>query len=113
MIDPAILGIGAIVLAALLILYMPVSKRKVNQTVVNLVLVVLVFVAAFAFLEIPQAVPVGIAVSVGIITARWILGGVRSAIYTNFTRYLRRDYWQRRIGQGIIGSNRRRRRNDN
>lgn len=111
-VDPSLIGIGAIILASLLIIYMPVSKRKVNQTVINLVLVVLILVAALAFLEIPQAVPVGLAVSVVIIAARWIMGGLRSAIYTNFTRYLRRDYWQRRIGQGILGSSRRRRRDD-
>lgn len=111
-VDPTLIGIGAIILASLLIIYMPVSKRKVNQNVINLILAVLVFVAAFAFLEIPQAVPVGVAVSVVIIAARWIMGGLRSAIYTNLTRYFRRDYWQRRVGQGILGSNRRRRRDD-
>jgi len=111
-IDPTLIGIGAAILVVILIVYMPVSKRKVNQTIISLVIAVLIFVAAFAFLEIELAIPVGIAVSVVVIAARYILGGIRSAIYTNFTRYLRRDYWQRRIGQGIVGSGRRRRRRD-
>jgi hypothetical protein len=111
-VDPMLIGIGAIILALILLFYMPVSKRKVNQNAVNIVLAVLIFVAAFAFLEIQLAIPVGIAVTVTVVVARIILGGLRSAIYTNFTRYMRRDYWQRRVGQSLIGSNRRRRRDD-
>lgn len=111
-IDPTLLGIGAAILALILTVYMPVSKRRVNQTIVSLIIAVLIFVAAFAFLKIELAIPVGIGVSVVVIGGRFILGGIRSAIYTNFTRYLRRDYWQRRVGQGIIGGRRRRRRDD-
>ena len=111
-IDPTLIGIGAAILAAILTIYMPVSKRRVNQTVVSLVIAILIFVAVFAFFEIELAVLVGIGVSVVVIAGRFILGGLRSAIYTNFTRYLRRDYWQRRVGQGVIGSGRRRRRDD-
>jgi hypothetical protein len=111
-IDPTLLGAGAAILALVLAVYMPVSKRKVNQTIVSLVIAVLIFVAAFAFFEIALAIPVGIGASVVVIAARFILGGIRSAIYTNFTRYMRRDYWQRKIGQGIVGSGRRRRRDD-
>lgn len=107
-VDPFLIGVGAALLALILTVYMPVSKRKVNQTIVGLVIAVLIFVAAFAFLEIPLAIPVAIAVSIVVIVGRFILGGIRSAIYTNFTRYLRRDYWQRRVGQGLIGSRRRR-----
>lgn len=111
-IDPTLVGIGAGILAAVLIVYMPVSKRKVNQTIINLVIAVLIFVAAFAFLAIELAIPVALGVSVLVILARALMGGLRSWIYRNFTRYLRRDYWQRRVGQGLIGSSRRRRRDD-
>jgi hypothetical protein len=111
-IEPTLLGIGAALLALILAVYMPVSKRKVNQTIVNLVIAVLIFVAAFAFFPFPTAAVVGVGASVAVIVPRFLLGGLRSAIYTNFTRYLRRDYWQRKIGQGIIGSARRRRRDD-
>lgn len=111
-IDPTLLGIGAAILAAILAVSMPVSKRRANQTIIGIVIAVLIFVAAFAFFDVPQAIPIGIGVSIVVVAARYILGGIRSAIYTNFTRYLRRDYWQRKIGQSIVGSGRRRRRND-
>lgn len=110
--DPTLIGIVAAILAGVLTIYMPVSKRKVNQTIVALVIAILIFVAAFAFFEMQIALLVGTVASVVVIVGRYILGGIRSAIYTNFTRYLRRDYWQRKIGQGIIGSERRRRRRD-
>ena len=111
-IDPTLIGIGAAILAAILTIYMPVSKRRVNQTIIALVIVILIFVAALAFLEIPIAIPVAIGVSVVVIGGRLIMGSLRSVIYHNFTRYLRRDYWQRRVGQAIVGSARRRRRDD-
>lgn len=109
--DPTLVGIGAAILAGVIAVMMPVSKHRVNQTLVSVILVVLIFVAALAFLEIPLAVPVAIGVSAVVVAARFILGGLRTAIYHNFTRYLRRDYWQRKVGQSIIGSDRRRRRN--
>ena len=112
-VDPTLIGIGAAILAAVLAVYMPVSKRRVNQTIIDVIIVVLIFVAAFAFFEIPLALLVGVIVSAVVIAARFILGTVRTAIYHNVTRYLRRDYWQRKVGQSIIGSNSRRgRRND-
>lgn len=108
-IDPRIIGIGAAILAALLIVYMPVSKRKVNQTIVSIVIGILIFVAAFSFLNAESALPVGAGIVLSVILVRFVFGGFRSFVYRNFTRYTRRDYWQRRIGQSIIGSNRRRR----
>ncbi|MBI4675096.1 MAG: hypothetical protein HY741_25935 [Chloroflexi bacterium] len=110
-IDPKLIGIGAAILAAVLVVYMPVNKRRVNQTIVALVLAILIFVAAFSFLEIALALPVAAGVTLVVIVLRFVLGGLQSFIYRNFTRYLRRDYWQRRVGQSIIGSGRRRRRN--
>jgi hypothetical protein len=111
-IDPKVVGIGAAILAAVLIVYMPVNKRRVNQTLVALVIAFLIFVAAFSFLNAELALPVGAGVALVIIVARLVLGGLQSFVYRNFTRYTRRDFWQRRIGQSILGSGRRRRRND-
>lgn len=110
--DPKLIGIGAAILAAILIFYMPVSKRRVNQTIINLIIAILILVAALAFLQIELALPVGIGIAVAVILARFVIGGFRSALYTNFTRYTRRDYWQRRVGQELTGGRRRRRRND-
>lgn len=112
MLDPKLIGIGAAILAAVLVFYMPVSKRRVNQTIVNLVIAILIVVAALAFLQIELALPIGIGIAVVVILARFVIGGLRSAIYTNFTRYTRRDYWNRRVGQAMTGGRRRRRRDD-
>lgn len=111
-IDPKLVGIGAAILAAVLIVYMPVNKRRVNQTIVALVIAFLIFVAAFSFLNVELALPVAAGVALAVIVARLVLGGLQSFVYRNFTRYTRRDFWQRRIGQNILGSGRRRRRND-
>ncbi len=112
-IDPKLIGIIAGILAAVLTIYMPVSKRRVNQTLISIVIAVLIFVAVFAFFQIELALPIALGASILVVGARLILGGLRSAIYHNFTRYLRRDYWQRKVGQSIIGgSSRRRRRRD-
>lgn len=111
-IDPRLVGAGAAILAAVLIFYMPVNRRRVNQTVISLVIALLIFVAAFSFLSVELALPVGAAIALVVIVARLLLGGLRSFVYRNFTRYTRRDYWQRRVGQGIMGSGRRRRRRD-
>ncbi len=110
--DPKLVGVGAAILAALLIVFMPVNRRRVNQTLVALLSAFLIFVAAFSLLEAELALPVAVGVAVAVIAARFILGGLQSFIYRNFTRYTRRDFWQRRIGQSILGSSRRRRRRD-
>jgi lipopolysaccharide export LptBFGC system permease protein LptF len=109
-IDPKLIGIGAAILAVVLIVFMPVNKRRVNQTIVALLIAILIFVAAFSLLEFSLALPVAAGLSLIVIVARLALGGLRSFIYHNLTRYTRRDFWQRRVGQAIIGSNRRRRR---
>lgn len=111
-IEPTLIGIGAAILAGILTVYMPVSKRRVNQTVISVVIAILIFVAAFAFLEVPLAIPVAVVISVVVIAGRFVLGGIRSTIYHNCTRYLRRDYWQRKVGQNIIGSGTRRKRRE-
>lgn len=108
-IDPRLVGIGAAVLAAVLVVFMPVQRRRVNQTIVSLILAFLIFVAAFSLLSAELALPVGAGIALAVILARLVLGGVRSFVYRNFTRYTRRDFWQRRIGQSILGSGRRRR----
>lgn len=109
-IDRNLIGIGAAILAALLIVYMPVSAHRVNQTVVSLVIVVLIFVAAFSLFEPELATVVAIGVSIVVVALRTLMRWVRSFLWRNLFRYTRRDFWQRRIGQVLIGSRRRRRR---
>ncbi len=110
--DPKLVGGGAAILAAALIVFMPVNRRRVNQTLVALISAFLIFVAAFSLLDAATALPVAAVIAITAIAVRFVLGGLKSFIYRNFTRYTRRDFWQRRIGQSILGSSRRRRRND-
>lgn len=109
--DRNLVGIGAAILAAVLIVYMPVSAHRVNQTVVSVVIAALIFVAAFSFWEPPQAIVVAIGVTLVVLVARAFMRFLRAFLWRNLFRYTRRDFWQRRIGQALIGSRRRRRRN--
>ena len=111
-IDPKLVGIGAALLAGVLIVYMPVSRRRVNQTLIAIMIAALVFVAAFSFLDVELALPVAAGIALVAIVARLVLGGLRSFVYRNFTRYTRRDYWQQRVGQTFLGGGRRRRRDE-
>lgn len=109
-IDPRLIGGGAALLAAVLTVYMPVSKRRVNQTVIAVVLAILIFIAAFAFLDPPYALIAGAAITLVVLGARFLMGTFRTVLYHNITRYTRRDFWQRKVGQAVLGGGRRRRR---
>lgn len=112
-IDRNLIGIGAALLALVLAIYMPVSSRKANQTILSAVVIALVFVAAFSLLEPAQALPVAVVVSALVVVARFAAGTLRSFLYHNVFRYTRRDYWNRRVGRAILGGSRRgRRRNE-
>lgn len=110
--DPKLVGVGAAILATVLVVYMPVQRRRVNQTIVALVITCLIFVAAFAFWNAELALPIGAGLALAVIVTRLLWGGLQSFVYRNFTRYTRRDFWQRRIGQSVLGGSRRRKRND-
>ena len=108
-IEPFWIGIGAAVLAGVLTFMMPVEVRRVNQTVVIAIIVVLIFVAAFSLFDFNAAIIVGVVVSVLAVIYRDVMRFLRRTVY-GFTKYTRRDYWYRRIGQGLVGSGRRGRR---
>jgi len=107
-IDRPLLGIGAAILAVILTVFMPVSKRRANQTIIAFVIAVLIFVAAFLLFDPPIALPIAVGATVVVVVGRFLLGAIRSALYHNITRYTRRDFWQRRVGQAILGGRRRR-----
>jgi hypothetical protein len=104
-----LLGLGAAFLAAVMTFAMPVSARRVNQALIAGLIIVLCFVAAFALLPESQALGVGIVASLVAVAYRAVARWVRSAIW-NITKYFRRDYWYRRIGQAALGRERRARR---
>lgn len=109
-IDPFWLGIGAAILAAVLTFFMPVSGHRVNQTLIAVIIVVLIFVAAFALLpDFTTALLVAIVVSALAIIYRDVMRFVKHAVY-GVTKYTRRDWWYRRVGESLLGTRRGRRR---
>lgn len=105
--DPNIIGIGSSIIAFVLIIMMPVSKHRVNQTLVSVLIALFIFAAAFSFFGPEQAVIVGIAITLIALAGRAIIRFTRTCLYHNVTRYTRRDFWQRRVGRAILGGGRR------
>lgn len=103
-----LIGGAAAVLAALATFLLPVSPRRVNQGIVTLLIVSLVFAAAFLLLDMPLSLLVAIGASVAAILYRDIMQFVRHLIY-DVTKYRRRDFWYRRIGESVLGGHSRRR----
>lgn len=101
-IEPMWLGIGSAVLAAVLTFFMPVQVHRLNQTFIAIIIVVLVFISAFSLFDFPLSLVVAIGASVAAIIFRDVLRFVRHAVY-GVTKYTRRDYWYRRVGQTLIG----------
>ncbi|MBI5876933.1 MAG: hypothetical protein HZB53_04715 [Chloroflexi bacterium] len=107
--DNPLVGWGAAALAAVLTFGMPVNPRRVNQGLINILICVLSLVAAFALLEGATALLVGIGAAVMAIVLRDIARFVRHAMY-DVTKYTRRDYRYRRVGQSLLSGGRRSRR---
>lgn len=107
--DRLIIGIGAAILAILITFAMPVQARRVNQRLVTLLIVVLCFAAALLLLDFPLSILVAIGASVVAILYRDVVRFVRHAIY-DVTKYRRRDFWYRRVGETVLGGGRRARR---
>jgi hypothetical protein len=109
-VDPLVLGIGSAILALVLTFFIPVSPHRVNQTLITIIIVVLVFVAALAIFDMPLAFGVGIAGSAVAIIYRDILRWVKEFMWHNVYRYTHRYYWYNRVGRAILGGGTRRRR---
>lgn len=101
-IDRPIIGIGAAVLAFAVTFMLPVQARRVNQTLVTIMIVVLCFTAAFTLFDSSLAFWIGLGASLAAIIYRDVVRFVKHAVY-GVTKYTRRDFWYRRIGQNIAG----------
>jgi chromate transport protein ChrA len=108
-VERLIIGVAAAVLGLIVTFGLPVSPRRVNQTVPGLLAVIFFFVAAYALLEWPTWLIAGAVASVVAIVYRDITRFVRH-IYWDVTKYSRRDYWYRRVGQAVLGGGKSRRR---
>ncbi len=107
--DYTLIGIGAAALGIAMTFLMPVSGRRVNQTFITVVIVAAFFVASFALFDSPLAWAVAIGASLAAIIYRDVMRFVRHVVY-DVTKYRRRDYWYRRVGQSLLGGGRSRRR---
>jgi hypothetical protein len=103
-----LIGSGAAVLAVVATFLLPVSPRRVNQGVVTLLIASLVFAAAFLLLEMPLSLGIALAATAAAIVYRDVMQFVRHLVY-DVTKYRRRDFWYRRIGQTVLGGRSRRR----
>jgi chromate transport protein ChrA len=104
-VERLIIGAAAAVLGLLVTFGLPVSPRRVSQTLPSLLAVIFFFVAAFALLEWPVWLIAGAVASVVAILYRDISRFVRH-VYWDVTKYTRRDFWYRRVGQAILGGGR-------
>ncbi len=104
-----IIGIGAGIIAVVLTFLMPVSPRRLNQRLVNILVLVMCFASALALLDFPLSLAVGAAAALVAILYRDVMRFVRHTVY-GVTKYGRRDFWYRRIGEAIAGRGTRSRR---
>jgi len=103
-----VIGVGAGILALVLTFFMPVSPRRLNQRLVNIIVVVLCFASALALLDMPLSLVVAAASALLAILYRDVIRFVRHVVY-DVAKYRRRDFWYRRIGQAVVGRGSRRR----
>jgi hypothetical protein len=97
-----IIGIGAGILAVVLTFLMPVSPRRLNQQLINILVLVSCFASTLALLDFPLSLIAGAAASLVAILYRDVMRFVRHVVY-DVTKYRRRDFWYRRIGEAIVG----------
>lgn len=107
-IDRTVIGLVAALLGLLITFGLPVSPRRLNQTLPGLLAVVFFFVAAYILLPWPAWLIAGAAVSIAALLYRDVARFIRH-VYWDMTKYSRRDYWYRRVGQAVLGRRRRRR----
>ena len=108
-IERFVIGVAAAALGLAVTFGLPVSPRRVNQTLPSLLAVTFFFVAAFTLLEWPLWLIAGAVASIAATLYRDVVRFVRH-IYWDVTKYTRRDYWYRRVGQAVLGGGRSRRR---
>ena len=104
-----LVGVIAGVLALLVTFGLPVSARRVNQSLVTLLAVVFIVGASVALLEWPAWLIAAAVASVVAILYRDVARFVRH-VYWDVTKYTRRDYWYRRVGEAVLGGRGRTRR---
>jgi hypothetical protein len=108
-IERLLIGSGAAVLGLLVTFGLPVSPRRVKQAIPSILAIVLFFAGAISLLDWPTWLIAGSLASILAIIYRDIARFIKHAYY-DVTKYSRRDYWYRRVGEAIIGNKRTRKR---
>ena len=106
--DKFTIGVGAAVLAAAVTFLLPVSPRRVNQAFVTILIVALILAASFSLFDLPLSLGVALVASLAAIIYRDIVRFFKHIVY-DVTKYRRRDFWYRRVGQSVLGARPRRR----
>jgi ABC-type transport system involved in cytochrome bd biosynthesis fused ATPase/permease subunit len=106
--DNFLLGGGMALLGLVMTFGMPVNARRVNQGLVSGIIIIAFGVAALALFEIPAAFLVMAGAIIIALVYRDVIRFVKHALY-DVTKYRRRDWWYRRVGQTILGGSRRKR----
>jgi hypothetical protein len=107
--DNPLIGWGAALFAAVLAVAMPVSPRRVSQGLINIMIAALCVVAGWSLLGGVTGIAAGLGAALAVIILRDILRFVRHTLY-DVTKYTRRDFWYRRVGQSLLSGGRRARR---
>jgi hypothetical protein len=108
-IEGVLVGTGALLLGLILTFAMPVGARRVNQTLIAVLIAVMFVVAGIAFaplLGFPAWLIAAVVVAVVAILIRDVRRFVKH-VYYDVTKYSRRDFWYRRVGEAVLGGGRR------
>lgn len=104
--DDLFLGLGMAALGLVMTFAMPVAARRVNQGLVSVIIIIAFIVAALALFPLPAALLVMAGAIIAALLYRDVVRFIRHTVY-GVTKYSRRDWWYRRIGQMIMGGRRR------
>jgi uncharacterized membrane protein len=100
-----LVGLFAIGLGLLVTFGLPVSPRRLHQSLAVVLIIVFFIGAAIALFDFPTWLIYGVIACVLAILYRDIARFVKHT-YWDVTKYSRRDYWYRRVGEAIIGNRR-------
>ena len=100
-----LIGVGAGLLGLIITFGVPVNRRRINQAVPTLLIIVMFFTSSLSVLVFPEWLIAGITASVLALIYRDIVRFIKH-VYWDVTKYSRRDYWYRRVGEAILGKKR-------
>lgn len=100
-----LIGIAAGVIGLAMTFLMPVSARRVNQALVGLIVVAVFGAAAVLLFPAPDSLVIAAVASIAALLYRDVVRFVRH-VYWDLTKYTRRDYWYRRVGEAVLNGRR-------